>query len=151
MEASAVPRAAPAGVSGIASPRLLRLASDARLVDLIRERKQIAFEAVYDRHHRAILSFCRHMLGSAEEAEDAVQQTFLAAYNDLISSEKPIHLRAWLFTIARNRCYSTLRARREQPGGARAPPHSVPRSCSPRWTRSATSRSDTSSACQRTR
>ncbi len=74
-----------------------------------------AFEAVYDRHHRAILSFCRHMLGHPEEAEDAVQHTFLAAYNDLIGSEKPIQLRAWLFTIARNRCYSVLRARREQP------------------------------------
>lgn len=57
------------------------------------------------------------MLGSAEEAEDAVQQTFLSAYNDLMASDKPIHLRAWLFTIARNRCYSILRARREQPVG----------------------------------
>lgn len=44
-----------------------------------------------------------------------VQHTFLAAYYDLISSEKPIHLRAWLFTIARNRALSLLRARREQP------------------------------------
>ncbi len=115
MEASAVPRAAPAGVSGIASPRLLRVASDAHLVDLIRQGRGNAFEALYDRHHRAILSFCRHMLGSAEEAEDALQHTFLAAYNDLISTDRPMHLRAWLFTIARNRCYSILRARREQP------------------------------------
>jgi RNA polymerase sigma factor (sigma-70 family) len=93
---------------------LLRVASDAHLVDLIRQGRAAAFEALYDRHHRAILSFCRHMLGSLEEAEDAVQHTFLAAYNDLVSSHKPIHLRAWLFTIARNRCYSILRARREQ-------------------------------------
>ncbi len=55
------------------------------------------------------------MLGSAEEAEDAVQHTFFAAYNALTGSETPIHLRAWLFTIARNRCYSMLRARREHP------------------------------------
>ncbi len=115
MEAGTAPRAAPAGVSGIASSRLLRVAPDERLVALVREGKGAAFEAAYDRHHRAILSFCRHMLGSLEEAEDAVQHTFLAAYNDLVSSQKPIHLRAWLFTIARNRCYSILRARREQP------------------------------------
>src|SRR5580693_2739210 len=115
MEASTVPRAAPAGVSAIASPRLLRVASDDRLVDLIRQGRGNAFEALYDRHHRPILSFCRHMLGSAEEAEDALQHTFLAAYNDLISTDRPMHLRAWLFTIARNRCYSVLRARREQP------------------------------------
>ncbi len=97
------------------SPHLWRLATDARLVALVRERNPAAFEAVYNRHHRAILSFCRHMLGDPQEAEDAVQQTFLAAYSDLISSDKPIHLRAWLFTIARNRCYSLLRGRREQP------------------------------------
>jgi len=62
------------------------------------------------------------MLGSKEEAEDAVQQTFLAAYNDLVSSDKPIHLRAWLFTIARNGCYSALRARREHPSADLAEP-----------------------------
>ena len=118
MEASTVPRAAPAGVLGIASPRVLRVASDTRLVELIRQGRAAAFETLYDRHHRAILSFCRHMLGSAEEAEDAVQHTFLAAYNDLMSTNRPMHLRAWLFTIARNRCYSILRSRREQAGRA---------------------------------
>ena len=115
MEASAVPRLAPAGVSVIKSPHVLRLASDAHLVALIREGRGAAFEAVYDRHHRGILSFCRHMLGDAQEAEDALQHTFLSAYNDLITSKKQIHLRAWLFAIARNRCYSILRSRREQP------------------------------------
>ncbi len=115
MEASAVPRSAPAGVTGVSSPQLLRLASDARLVMLVRQGWPAAFEAVYTRHHRGILSFCRHVLSDADEAEDAVQHTFLAAYNDLIASDKPIHLRAWLFTIARNRCYSILRSRREQP------------------------------------
>ncbi|MFL6114041.1 MAG: sigma-70 family RNA polymerase sigma factor, partial [Catenulispora sp.] len=115
MEAGAVPRMVPTGVPAFSSPRFLRVASDARLVGLIREGRTAAFEAAYDRHHRGILSFCRHMLGDADEAEDAVQYTFMAAYNDLMASEKPIHLRAWLFTIARNRCYSILRSRREQP------------------------------------
>ncbi len=115
MEASAVPRVAPAGATWQQSPHLMRLASDARLVALIREGRRVAFEVAYDRHHLAILSFCRHMLGDPQEAEDAVQHTFLAAYNDLISSDKPIQLKAWLFAIARNRCYSVLRARREHP------------------------------------
>ncbi len=97
------------------SPHLMRLASDARLVALIREGRRVAFEVAYDRHHLSILSFCRHVLGDLQEAEDAVQHTFLAAYNDLISSDKPIQLKAWLFAIARNRCYSVLRARREHP------------------------------------
>jgi RNA polymerase sigma factor (sigma-70 family) len=114
MEAGTVPRVVHPVVPAL-TPRLLRLASDARLVGLVREGREGAFEAVYDRHHRGILAFCRHMLGDADEAEDAVQHTFMAAYTDMLTSEKPIHLRAWLFTIARNRCYSILRARREQP------------------------------------
>ena len=94
--------------------RLLRLASDERLVDALRGGSEAAFEVIYTRHHRGVLSFCRHMLGSVEEAEDAVQHTFLAAYRDLLRSDKPIHLRPWLYAIARNRCLSVLRARRER-------------------------------------
>jgi RNA polymerase sigma factor (sigma-70 family) len=92
--------------------RLLRLASDERLVAFVRGGDEGAFEALYDRHHPAILGFCRHMLGTREEAEDAVQHTFLAAFRDLVGSEKEIDLRPWLFAIARNRCLSLLRARR---------------------------------------
>ena len=90
--------------------RLLRLASDERLIDLLRGGSEAAFEVIYARHHRGVLSFCRHMLGSVEEAEDAVQHTFLAAYRDLLDSGKQIRLRPWLYTIARNRCLSVLRA-----------------------------------------
>ena len=54
------------------------------------------------------------MLGSREEAEDAVQHTFAAAFNDLQRrGERQIALKPWLYTIARNRCLSLLRARRE--------------------------------------
>ncbi|MBS1869078.1 MAG: sigma-70 family RNA polymerase sigma factor [Actinobacteria bacterium] len=92
--------------------RLLRLASDERLVALVRSGDEGAFEALYDRHHPPLLGFCRHMLGTREEAEDAVQHTFLAAFRDLVRSDKQIDLRPWLFAIARNRCLSMLRARR---------------------------------------
>jgi RNA polymerase sigma factor (sigma-70 family) len=93
--------------------RALRLASDERLVALARGGDERAFEAIYERHHRALLGFCRHLLGSQAEAEDAVQHAFLAAHRELVSHDRPLHLRAWLFTIARNRCLSLLRARRE--------------------------------------
>lgn len=122
MEVQAVPRAAVAGWTGKLSGRVVRLATDARLVALVREGNRDAFERIYDRYHGPILSFCRHMLGDPEEAADAVQHTFLAAYSAISSSEKPILLRAWLFTIARNRCYSVLRARREQPAAELAEP-----------------------------
>ncbi len=97
------------------SANVLRAFSDERLVDQVRRGNEQAFEAVYDRHHRGILSFCRHMLGSAEEAEDAVQQTFISAYDALGADRRDIRLKPWLYAIARNRCLSIIRARREQP------------------------------------
>ena len=51
------------------------------------------------------------MLGQPEDADDAAQHTFLAAYREIVGSEKEIDLRPWLFTIARNRCRTLLRAR----------------------------------------
>jgi RNA polymerase sigma factor (sigma-70 family) len=97
--------------------RLLRLASDERLVDMLRGGSEAAFEALFDRHHRGVLGFCRHMLGSVEEGEDAVQHTFLAAYRELAASDKPIQLRPWLYAIARNRCLTVLRTRSRQAVG----------------------------------
>jgi RNA polymerase sigma factor (sigma-70 family) len=100
------------------SPARLRLATDERLVEHVRDGSAVAFEVLYDRHHAGILGFCRHMLGSVEEGEDALQHTFMSAYGSLTGSGQPVQLRPWLYTIARNRCYTILRARREQPLGA---------------------------------
>jgi RNA polymerase sigma factor (sigma-70 family) len=94
---------------------LLRVASDDRLVELVRGGSEAAFEAIYDRHHRGILAFCRHMLASPDEGEDALQHTFMAAYRHLVEGNAEIQLRPWLYAIARNRCLTMLRARRERP------------------------------------
>src|SRR3954462_11668634 len=94
--------------------RLLALAGDDRLVEQIRRGNEAAFAVAFERHSGPILSFCRHMLGSREEAEDAVQHTFAAAYSNLLDGEREIRLNPWLYAIARNRCVSMLRARREQ-------------------------------------
>jgi len=94
---------------------LLRLAREERLVEEIRRGNEIAFEAIYDRHCRDLLSFCRHMLGSHEEAEDALQQSFAGAWSYLQSDRPaPPQLKPWLYAIARNRCLSLLRARRPE-------------------------------------
>jgi RNA polymerase sigma factor (sigma-70 family) len=102
--------------------RLLRLARDERLVEQVRAGSVAAFDVVYDRHHRGVLAFCRHMLGSKEEAEDAVQHTFMTAYRTLAASGQRIELRPWLYAVARNRCLTVLRSRREQPVGEVAEP-----------------------------
>jgi RNA polymerase sigma factor (sigma-70 family) len=91
--------------------RLPRLGDD-RLAALAAGGDERAFEALYDRHHRALLGFCRHMLGTLDEAEDALQQTFLRAHRALASRGAPTELRPWLYTIARNCCLTMLSARR---------------------------------------
>ena len=90
--------------------------SDDELIAGVRGGDAAAFEEIYDRYARGILAFCAHMLGSREAAEDALQLTFVSAYRALCGGENSIALRPWLYTIARNRCLSELRARREAIG-----------------------------------
>jgi RNA polymerase sigma factor (sigma-70 family) len=101
-------------------PRLLRAAPDERLVAALRRGDEKAFEAIYDRHHRALLGFCRHMLGSHEEAEDALQRVFVAAHRHLSDGTAHVNLKPWLYTIARNRCLTVMRARRTRDDAAAA-------------------------------
>jgi len=109
MDASVLP-SHPASVRR--SRAALVLASDKRLVTLVRAGEPVAFEVLYDRHARKLLSFCRHMLGSRQDGEDAVQRTFASAYRALLLDEREIELRPWLFAIARNESLSILRQRR---------------------------------------
>jgi RNA polymerase sigma factor (sigma-70 family) len=88
---------------------------DERLVARVRAGDDDAFEAIYDRYYLGLLAFCRHMLGSRQEAEDALQHSFASAYRALRRDDYPaVELRPWLYTIARNRCLSALRARRDE-------------------------------------
>src|SRR4051812_11915768 len=96
--------------------RFARSEPDERLVERVRAGDREAFEEVYERHASGLVSFCRHLLGNMEEAEDAVQHTFLAAHRAMLADDRELHLKAWLYTIARNRCLSMLRGRRERPG-----------------------------------
>jgi RNA polymerase sigma factor (sigma-70 family) len=80
----------------------------------VRAGDDAAFEIIYDRYYRGLLAFCGHMLGSRQEAEDALQHSFASAYRALRGSAGDIDLRPWLYTIARNRCLSALRAQRAQ-------------------------------------
>src|SRR4051794_16460127 len=76
-----------ARVRAISRPRRRRRVprgrSDDALVARVRAGDERAFELVFDRYHRGLLAFCRHMLASDEEAEDALQHTFMAAYRAL--------------------------------------------------------------------
>ncbi len=91
----------------------MALSREARPTSPARRRDDAAFEQLHARHQPEVLAFCRHLTGSREDAEDAVQHTFLAAYRQIAASDEPQEWRPWLFTVARNRCLTLLRARRE--------------------------------------
>jgi RNA polymerase sigma factor (sigma-70 family) len=88
---------------------LLRLQSDERLIALIRRGNHAAFEALVSRYQSRLLAFCRHMLGSREDAEDVLQEVFAAAFSAIQADERPLNVRPWLYRIARNRSLNHLR------------------------------------------
>ena len=88
---------------------LLRLQSDERLVALTRRGQHAAFETLCTRYQSRLLSFCRHMLASREDAEDVLQEVFAAAFNAVLADERAINVRPWLYRIARNRSLNHLR------------------------------------------
>jgi RNA polymerase sigma factor (sigma-70 family) len=106
--------AVPLGSRPRSGGRLAARVDDDRLVAQVRAGDDRAFEAIYDRYYLGLLAFCRHMLGSRHEAEDALQHSFASAYRAIRGGAAVIELRPWLYTIARNRCLSALRSRREE-------------------------------------
>jgi RNA polymerase sigma factor (sigma-70 family) len=108
VEASALNAQAAVPVLAGRSP-LLRLQSDEKLVAITRRGNPVAFEALVQRYESRLLAFCRHMLGSREDAEDVLQEVFTAAYNAMLADERPINARPWLYRIARNRSLNHLR------------------------------------------
>jgi RNA polymerase sigma factor (sigma-70 family) len=99
------------GPSGVLSRRtpLLRFQSDERLVALMREGHERAFELLFKRYQARLLAFCRRLLGSPEDAEDVLQEVFLAAHAAILADSRPINARPWLYRIARNQCVNHLR------------------------------------------
>ena len=65
---------------------------------------------LYERYSEQILGYCQHQLGSREEAEDAVQTTFMNALRGLQRGIVPELESAWLFKIAHNVCLSRHRS-----------------------------------------
>jgi RNA polymerase sigma-70 factor (ECF subfamily) len=65
---------------------------------------------LYERYARQLQGFCRARLSSREEAEDAVQHTFLNAYRSLRSGTRPRAEAAWMFAIAANVCRERRRS-----------------------------------------
>jgi RNA polymerase sigma-70 factor (TIGR02960 family) len=84
-----------------------------------------AFRELTEPFRRELQVHCYRILGSVQDAEDALQETLLAAWRGLDGFEARSSLRAWLYTIATNRCLNVLR------DGARRPQERRPLSFEP--------------------
>ena len=74
-----------------------------------------AFRLLTAPHHRELQVHCYRMLGSVQDAEDALQDTLLAAWQGLDGFEGRASLRTWLYRIATNRCLNARRSARRRP------------------------------------
>jgi RNA polymerase sigma-70 factor (ECF subfamily) len=74
-----------------------------------------AFRELTDPYRRDLQVHCYRILGSLQDAEDALQDTMLAAWQGLGGFEGRSSLRTWLYRVATSRCLNALRAARRRP------------------------------------
>jgi RNA polymerase sigma-70 factor, ECF subfamily len=91
-------------------PTAYRAATDEQLVDLVRSGDDRAFAAIHDRYQPRLVAYARQVLGgSHHDAEEVVQDAFVRALHALRADEREMALKAWLYTIVRNRALDVLR------------------------------------------
>ena len=70
-----------------------------------------AFAVLYSRNYTEMYRFALYMLGNVHDAEDAVSETVISAYEGISSLRKAESFKSWIFTILSNRCRKILRKR----------------------------------------
>ena len=85
------------------------------LLEGLRAGREDAFETLVRAHSGRMLSVCRRILRSDEEAQDAVQEAFVSAFKAIGSFEGTCQLGTWLHRIAVNASLMRLRTRKRRP------------------------------------
>jgi RNA polymerase sigma factor (sigma-70 family) len=89
-----------------------RQLDDSEVVRRFRAGDDAAFEEIVGRYRPRLLAFARRLLGNRrEDADDVLQEALLRAHRSLRRDDRPINLRAWLFTLTRNCCLDELARR----------------------------------------
>lgn len=89
------------------------MSSDERLALRAAEGDERAFAEIYRRYHQDLYRFCLTMVGNPHDAHDTLQNTMVKVLRSLPGEKRVIHLKPWLYRIARNESIETLRKRRE--------------------------------------
>lgn len=77
-----------------------------------------ALEDLHREFSNRLMAYSMSMLRNREDAEDAVQTTFMNAYNALVDGRVPRQEASWLFRIARNVCLNRIRTHTRKPAGS---------------------------------
>jgi RNA polymerase sigma factor (sigma-70 family) len=85
-----------------------------RIIEKVLKGDTNAFEAIVSEHERLVYNIALKMLQSPEDAQDAVQETFIKAYQSLGAFRGESKLSVWLYRLASNVCIDMLRKRRVQ-------------------------------------
>ncbi|HEY7951161.1 MAG TPA: sigma-70 family RNA polymerase sigma factor [Solirubrobacterales bacterium] len=90
-----------------------RLLSDERLAKRAAGNDRRSFAEIYRRYSQCLYRFCLSIVGSPEDASDALQNTMVKALRALPGEERQIQLKPWLYRVARNESVELLRKRRQ--------------------------------------
>lgn len=94
----------------------------AELIDRARSGDELAFSQLVGPYLTELRVHCYRILGSLHDAEDALQETLLAAWQGLHGFEQRASIRTWLYKVATSRCLLALRTARRRPQTDWPPP-----------------------------
>ena len=102
------------------------MAVTADLIARARRGDSDAFGQLVEPYRHELQVHCYRILGSLQDAEDALQETLLASWQGLAGFEERASVRTWLYQVATRRCLNALRSRSRRPAASPPPGMSPP-------------------------